>query len=177
MSNFSEKLRVLKDKLKSIKHIEIIVAVVFAIIVIAIYFGAIRSPKKSVENSNQTQTEISTSSTDYAHYLETKLTNVLAKIKGAGEVNVIVTLESGFEYLYATEEETRVLADGSKVTTSTIVLVDGKPVLNKEVYPTIKGVVVTSSGADNITVKLNLMSALQTVVDVNTENITILTGN
>lgn len=178
MSSFTEKLRTLWDRLKKIKHIEIYIALVFAIIVIAIYFLGIRSPsKKDSTPDNPTQSEVTLStSQEYVGYLENKLTNVLSKIKDAGEVNVIVTLENGFEYLYATEEETKVLADGSKVTTSTFIMVDGKPVLSKEVYPTIKGIVVTSSGADNLSVKLNLLNALQTVIDVANENITILTG-
>ena len=90
---------------------------------------------------------------------------------------VILTLEDGFEYIYAKEEEMKVSADGGKVTTSNIVLIDGKPVLEKEVYPQVKGVVVTASGADDVSVRLNLLSALQTVIEVASQNITILTGN
>lgn len=178
MNSFTEKLRALWDKLKKIKHIEIYIAIIFAVIVIAIYFSSIRSPSKnSGSDTPPTQNEQTLSaSQEYATYLENKLTAVLSKIKDAGEVNVIVTLENGFEYLYATEEETRVSADGSKVTTSTVIMVDGKPVLSKEVYPTIKGIVVTSTGADNIAVKLNLLNAVQTVVEVPNENLTILTG-
>ncbi len=110
-------------------------------------------------------------------YLENKLINVLGSVKGAGQVNVVITLENGFEYVYATEEEVRKTADGSQIIIENVILVDGKPVLTKEVYPTIKGVVVTSSGADAVSVKMNLLLALQTVIEVDNSSITILTGN
>lgn len=179
MSNFTSKLKSLWDRIKKVKHIEIYIAVIFAVIILAIYLSTIWSPKKKVpEANNSTENEQTLStSMEYARDLENKLVNVLSKIKGAGDVNVVVTLENGFEYLYATEEETRTATDGSKVTTSKVILVDGKPVVTQEIYPTIKGVLVTSSGADNISVKFSILSALQTVIDVSNENITILTGN
>ncbi len=180
MDNIQEKLHSFWDRLKKIKHIEIYIAVIFAVIIIGIYLSTLGSPTKSDSGPGQNSTETSTtfsSSQEYAEYIENKLVNVLASVKGAGQVKVILTLEDGFEYIYAKEEETKVSADGGKVTTSNIVLIDGKPVLEKEVYPQVKGVVVTASGADDVSVRLNLLSALQTVIEVASQNITILTGN
>lgn len=179
MNNLTEKFHTMFEKIKKIKHIEIYIAIAFAVIIIGIYLSTLISPAKNEDNSQNStnQTETFSSSQEYTEYLENKLTNVLASVKGAGAVNVVVTLENGFEYIYATEDETKTSADGGQVTISKVILVDGKPVLEKEVYPQIKGVVVTASGADDISVKLNLLTALQTVVEVANQNITILTGN
>ena len=174
MSNFTEKLSALWDRLKKIKHIEIYICVFVALMIIGIYFLSFGKSDKTEQISAESDTSFS-SSEEYAEYLENKLELVLAKVKGAGNVSVAITLEQGFEYVYATEEETRT-SGGGQVTTRTPVMVDGKPVLEKKVYPKIKGVIVTSSGGGNITVKMNLLSALLTAVEVEGENVIILEG-
>ena len=176
MSSFTDKLSLFWEKLKKIKHIEIYICVIFAIIIVAVYLTSlgVRSDNSS-QNSTQNTTSFS-SSEEYVEYLENKLELVLANVKGAGRVSVAITLEQGFEYVYATEEETRT-SSGGQVTTRTPVLVDGKPVLEKELYPKIKGVVVTSSGSGNVTVKMNLLNALLTAITVDVSNVIILEGN
>ncbi len=165
------------ERLKKIKHIEIYLTVGFAIIIIAIYLSTLGGGKKTESQDSTENQQNFSSSVEYVDYLENKLESVLASVRGAGQVNVVITLDSGFEYVYASKEETKTSADGGKVTTSQLIMVDGKPVLEKEIYPTIKGIVVTSSGAENVSVKMNLLTALQTVVNVPNQNITILTGN
>ena len=87
------------QKLKSIKHIELIVAVVLGAIVLLIYLSTFGT-KKAEKTSFQ-----ATSTTEYSAMLETKLESILKQINGVGNVSVMVTLESGPEYVYATDEE------------------------------------------------------------------------
>ena len=175
MDNLTHRLSSFWDKLKKIKHIEIYIALIFAAIVMICYFASFKGGgKKDTDTSTNIQT-FSTSS-EYVGYLENKLENVLGQVKGAGNVDIIITLENGFEYVYATEEEVRTSSNGGTVTSSTVVLVDGKPVLEKEIFPSIQGVVVVSQGASDVSVRLNLLSAIQTVVSVDNSKITILTG-
>ena len=108
--------------------------------------------------------------------LENKLENVISQIEGTGNVDVVITLEKGFEYVYLTEEETRTSASGNTTTSTTVVMVDGQPVLIEELYPVIKGIVVVCAGADNVSVKMNIISLIQTVVNVNSSNISIYTS-
>jgi len=173
MSSIGEKMGKVWERLKKIKHIEIYLTVGFAIIIIAIYLSTLGGGKKTESQDSTENQQNFSSSVEYVDYLENKLESVLASVRGAGQVNVVITLDSGFEYVYASKEETKT----RKVTTSQLIMVDGKPVLEKEIYPTIKGIVVTSSGAENVSVKMNLLTALQTVVNVPNQNITILTGN
>lgn len=177
MNKLTDKLHAAFEKLKKIKHIEIYIAVIFAVIIIAIYLSSLGGKPKETEGSDGTQNETFSSSQEYVDYLEHKLINVLTGVKGAGQVNVVITLENGFEYVYATEDETKTVAGGGTVTTSKIIMVDGKPVIEKEIYPTIKGVVIVATGANDITVKMNLLTAVQTVITVINNNITILAGN
>lgn len=178
MNKWTEKLMLLWDRLKKIKHIGLYLALLLAVIVVGIYFMALSSSKEENPSTNlDTNIQTFSSSSEYITWLENKLENVLGKVKGAGNVEIILTLDKGFEYVYATEEEIKELASGGSVTTTKVVLVNGQPVLEEEIFPSIKGIVVVSQGAQDVTVRLNLLSALQTVVNVDNSKITILEGN
>lgn len=163
-------------KIKSIKHIEIIAAVVVGLFVCLIYFSFFGKSSKDDKISQNSTAGYSTI-TEYVDMLENKLCNVLSKISGVGNVNVIITVQSGFTYEYATDTETKTSVSGSTettITTQTVILVSGEPLISREIYPTIKGVVVVAEGAENIAVKLNILTAVETVLDVDENNITIL---
>ena len=81
-------------KLKSIKHIEIILAVLFGLIILLVYFS-------STGASSTSKTHIATSSSSqvsqYTNEIERKLEALLAEISGAGDVKVMVMCESNTE--------------------------------------------------------------------------------
>ena len=177
--SFKTKIKSMFEKVRKIKHIEIYLTVFVAIIIAIIYFSLISSNSAQGDSSTNDDniTQEFSSSMEYVNYLENKLENVLTKVKGAGNVEVAITLEKGFEYIYATEEETHTTSNGTTVTTSTIVMVNGQPVLKEEIYPVIKGIVVISSGADDVSVKMDMLSVIQTVIDVSSSKINIIQGN
>lgn len=77
-------------KLKSIKHIEIILAILFGLIILLVYF----SSTFSANNSNKDyKTENSTVVSAYISEVENKLENILSKINGAGNVAVMLMVE------------------------------------------------------------------------------------
>lgn len=171
----TDKFKALYEKIKKVKHIQIYIAIGLAVIIALIYFSTVfNKPKESSSTKDDNISKEFSSSLEYVDYLENKLENVLTKVKGAGDVEVIITLEKGFEYVYVTEEETRTTSNGTTVTTSTVVLVDGQPVLEEEIYPIISGLVVVASGTDNINVKMNILSVIQTVIDIDNSKINIL---
>lgn len=129
------------DKVKSVKHIEIYIALLIGLIICAVYFTLFTGSGKT-DTNNDISTEEFTTSEEYVDYLENKLCNVLSKISGVGNVSAIITLETGFTYEYATDTETKTTTSGSNettITTDTIIIVDGEPVVIKEIYPVIKG--------------------------------------
>lgn len=170
---FYDYLKKFTENIKTNRKLQIGLAILLAFVLVLCYFLFIRSPSSNNQDKGQ-QSVITSSAEAYASNLESKLENGLSQVKGAGEVSVLVTLGSGFEYVYATEEEIRETSSGT-TTTSTIILVSGEPVLVKEIYPEINGVLVSATGADDISVKVNLITAIQTVIDVANEDITILT--
>lgn len=170
------------QKLKNIKHIEIYLLCIFAIILIVIYSSSIKnkSPKQQTQDSFTAQ--------EYSEYLEKKLSGILSNISGAGTVKVMITLDGGMKYEYEKQSEeittsNEVGGNTNKKTTKNeevvIVTINGKatPLIIKESYPNVCGVVVVASGATNIQVKLNIMKAIKTLLNINEENVQILVGN
>lgn len=172
-------------KLKQVKHIGLIVTVIFILILLIILFGNFDFLRISTSSINASQTASSTyiSSSEYVGNMEQKLKTIISKIKGAGKVDVMVTLESGTNLLLASNDETKTVKSGSDSTTTVsvnpIILEqsgDGAPIVIGEVLPKIKGVVVVSSGAGNIAVRMNILNAVQTLLDLNDTQIQILVG-
>lgn len=171
------KVKAFFERFKKIKHIHIYIAVLIGILVCVVYFCNFR-PKKTSDKIDDSSTENYGTSVEYVDYLENKLSNVLSKVSGVGKVEVIITLENGFSYEYATDTETKTMVSGgteTTVTTETVILVSNEPVVTKEIYPSIKGVVVVAEGAKDVSVRLNILTAVETVLEVDRNNITILT--
>lgn len=169
------------DKIKGIKHFEIIIVVAFCAILLLIYSSTFSSDNQQENTLTALTTE------EYANYLENKLSNVLSQINGAGNVSVMITLSCGIEYVYATnttEETTTQTVAGTTTTQTTkteeiiLVSVSGKnsPIIIRENLPKVSGVVVVSSGANNISVMLELQKAVMALLEVNAEDIEILVG-
>lgn len=179
MDNLKTKLSAFFEKLKKLKRKEVLIAVGLAVILAIAYF-AFLVPKSSEKPSQAPQNDITSqtfsSSSEYTEYLENKLENVITSVKGAGDVKVILSLEKGFEYIYATEEETKTTSNGTSITTVSILMVDGQPVIKEEIYPLVGGVVVIASGAEDVGVRMNILSIIQTVVKVDNSKINILDG-
>ena len=113
---------------------------------------------------------------------EERLKKILETIKGAGQVEIMITFEIGSEIIPAlntvesvetTEEKdsnggTRVVNTQNK-NNSTVITNDSsgnKPVVIKEIKPQVKGVIVVAEGAENIEVKAKLYEAVKTVLQI-----------
>lgn len=70
---------------------------------ILLIFGSefIKSPVKTETQQQETDTQ-----SDYCDTLEEKLKAVLSKTEGTGRVEVMITLQSSDEKIYATDEKT-----------------------------------------------------------------------
>ena len=100
----------------------------------------------------------------------------------------MVMVESGIEYVYATESEevtnSNTISSGSstKTTTTDSILTVSKngtstPVIVKENMPKVTGVIIVASGATSASVRLELLKAVQALLNVDSKNVEILVGN
>ncbi|MBQ7903137.1 MAG: hypothetical protein IJ362_05345 [Oscillospiraceae bacterium] len=125
----------------------------------------------------------------YRRYIEETLTELLSSVHGAGQVKVMVTLESGEENVYAWQEKTTqdvktVAADvnGQQSDRYTyeneIVMVsdgnDKKALVEKTLQPTVQGVVVVCAGADDIKVVSDITDAVSVALNVSSNRICVI---
>lgn len=162
------------QKLKGVKHIELILALVLGAIIIVIYISSL-----GTDTSQQSSTQNFSSISEYSAFLENKLANVLAQINGAGNVSAMITFETGTEYVYANNEESKINTNTSSNSTTSTTTTSTSPneeLLIKEILPKISGVIIVASGAKDTNVKLEIIKAVQAVLDVPIANIEVLVG-
>ncbi len=105
---------------------------------------------------------------------ESRLEAILSQIDGAGEVSVMITYYSSTEKNIAYETKTASREDKSEESEDRkAVMTDGMPMVVKEVYPKVKGVIVTAQGAGNTTVKSAISEAVAAALDVPVHRICI----
>lgn len=155
-------------KLKNNKKLQIILIIVCVLLLIFIFIGNFISKDISGE-------EVS-SIDSYVKNLENKLSETLSKVEGAGDVSVVITVESGMETVLASKINTTETTNGIQ-TEETPIIVNGKTVIVKELYPKIVGVLIVAEGADNITVMKRLQQATLSLLDININQIEILSMN
>ncbi len=109
----------------------------------------------------------------YVSDLENKLSSTLSKVSGVGEVAVAITVESGKETILATKKTTNETADGVK-TEETPIIINGKTVIVKELYPKIIGVLIVAKGADNFSVLARIQQATISLLNIDLKQIEIL---
>lgn len=187
LANLLDKIPFLK-KLKNVKHIGIIICIIFISLLLLIYFSGTSTKKTTTTNANSgTSTSDITfsSSYDYIKNTEARLEKVLGSLEGVKKVKVMVTLESGPEIIIATntEEETKILENGKEknvtiIRTPIIVNENGenKPIILMEILPKINGVLVVANGAEDVRTKLNIYTAIQTLISISSDKIQVFAG-
>ena len=125
--------------------------------------------------------------TDGAAALESRLEGILGRIDGVGEVEVMITLKSGYTYTYAVTE--KVNSDVSEeyksddqrksqqknTTEQSYVMVEdgGSPLVTALNEPEIKGVVVVCAGGGAPKVVAQVTAAVKTALDISSAKITV----
>lgn len=114
--------------------------------------------------------------------MEARLSQTLSKVQGAGDVSVMLTLQSRQRQILASDEVSVLDADGSsRLERSTVILSGGTgagetPVVLQEVMPSYQGALVVCEGGDNAKVKLKLLEAVAALTGLGTDKITICKG-
>ena len=107
-----------------------------------------------------------------------QLSDILSKVKGAGDVQVLLTVQAGEETRYQLDEVTEVTEQGSSTKVSTIILsnMDKQQAgLVRQVIPPIyKGAVVVCQGGDDPSVKLAITEAVSKVTGLGADRISVL---
>ena len=150
----------MKKILNSIKskYIIPIVLIIIGIILLAI-------PSKKAESSVQ-NTELDILS--YANEIETKLTELLLKVDGIEEVNVMITFENIGE---------QVLAENKSSSSSEYVIISGEDIDEgiklTEIFPTVRGASIVCTNGNDAVVKEKITSLVSSALGIPTNRITV----
>ncbi len=154
------------DKIKNNKFLQY--GLIIFIILAVILFIFLSKDSKTTSLENKTEMEL------YVSNLENKLSSVLSEVEGAGEVKVVITVDGGIETILASKTTTTETQNGKEIV-ETPILVNGKTVVLKELYPKIKGVLIVSEGAKNLVVLSKIQQATVSLLNVNVNQVEILT--
>lgn len=126
---------------------------------------------------------------DYSTFLEGKLINILKKIKGVGEIDVMITLEDTSEKIPASNitksseltEETDSEGGIRKVVREEenrqTLQIGNSIVVLKEIQANIKGVIVVAEGAENLVVLESIYEAVKTGLGINGNKVQVFPSN
>ncbi len=149
------------------------------------FFPINKTTQRSENNSQPMDTQL------YAQQLEERLETLLSTVHGVGRNQVMVTMEQGPEYVYATEEKNSMQTDqtseSDKISTENkssdeekyimIATDEGdQPLLLTQLAPRVKGVVVVCEGGNNETVCRQVVQVLATALDIGENRICVAVG-
>ncbi len=147
----------------------------------------------SNENDNELRERHETNlmEENYASSIESKLEEILKKIKGVGDVHVMITFEDTeekvpvFNTTQTTERTDEKDAQGgtreiTREDFSQQIVIGGSGdslMIIKETKPRVKGVIVVAEGAEDIAIKEKLYSAVKTVLGISGNKVEVYSSN
>ena len=143
----------------------ILIAVCVTVILIAVFLGAFKNTGSKAETKDAVS--------EYVYGLERKLETLLSQVDGAGRVSVAINVESGMETVLAVSSTVKESSNGRE-TVTTPILVNGKTVVLKELYPKISGVLIVCEGANKLTVYTKIQQATLSLLDIDVNRVEIL---
>ena len=158
-----------------------LIKLVMIIAVIAL-FGILLSESTGDKKNGATNAQQSFEAQSAEESIEKRLQKILAQIDGVGAVKVMVTFESSEENVYSADVETSSQSDEqgqSQSEKKKLLTVDNSgesPVVEKQIQPQIRGVIVVCEGADNVTVKEAVTDAVKAGLGVSLSNISVVRG-
>lgn len=156
------------NKVKASKKLQYICVIILVVLSIIVLFFSY----KNNDGKNEPTDEV----TAYVTSIENKLSSALSKVSGAGRVEVVITVQSGMETILAMKTTEKQTANGIEIETTPLI-VNGKTVVVKETFPKIVGVLIVAEGAEKISVMNKIQQATISLLDININQIQILSMN
>lgn len=100
----------------------------------------------------------------YTEALEEKIENFLKTVEGVNKAEVILTLDTSNESVYAKN------ASGLDY----ILTSDGKPISITEIYPTVRGVAIACTGGDRDDIKIKITELISAYLGISSNRIKIV---
>jgi len=189
-----------KISLKDIGLPKLVIMLVAGILIIMLSVpGVFERDKKSKNKNNDdniqvVQNDMNSTNRDantYISEMENKLKNILKKVSGIGDVEVMITLKSTGKQIplkdYPSIEESLNEVDGEggsrtnssvKRDESTVLVRDGKggeaPYILQETEPEVEGVLVIAEGGDNVQIIIDIIEAVEVLFNVPAHKVKVM---
>lgn len=164
MKDFIEKLKELSKKPMFLKA-----AVAAGILAIALILLSDMSGSGKKQEASDVSVDFAYSDL-YSESLNTELSELLSSIEGVGKAQVMITVSSTEEYVYAEE-----IKRGTSQAEKSFVIIDNgsqeEALVKKVNNPQISGVVIVCEGGDDPRVCEKIYKAVSTVLDIPTSKI------
>lgn len=173
------------------KRIENLISLLIILVITLIVINKIMDgdEKENLEIKNEVGVEFAKENVEYnsSTDLEKRLENILSKISGVGDVSVLLTYKEtqalvpiyNINSSISTVEE-KDTSGGSRITETENLQKDvvtsnsnADIVTEKSIMPIIEGAIIAASGADDINVKSNIISAVEAVTGIATHKIQV----
>lgn len=138
-----------------------------------IIFGTFGEKQEEFEEISKNQKE-NMSTLEYIEALENKIGNIAEQITGSGNVRVIVSVSSGTEYIYVSDEKTGENSFSKEYVTVRTENGADELILFKEIYPEVTGVSVACKGGDSPEIQAKLIAVISTSLNVGSNRICIV---
>ncbi len=142
------------------------------VLIVGIVLMLIPSREKSVEIEEDTLL------TQETLTFEEQLAQILSTVSGAGKVKVMLSVMTGEEVLYQTDEDYAGSEDNDTWRKDTVTVSDAQRVENGLIKqknpPTYQGAVVVCQGADSPSVRLAIVDAVSKITGLGTDKISIM---
>ena len=140
---------------------------------VLIIFGTFGEKKKENEEIFENSKE-NVSTLEYIQNLENKIGNIAEQITGSSNVRVIVSVSSGTEYIYVSNEKRGENSSSKEYITVRTENGADELILFKEIYPEVTGVSVACKGGDSPEVQAKLIAVISTSLNVGSNRICIV---
>lgn len=110
--------------------------------------------------------------------VEDQLSQILSCVQGAGKVQVMLSIASGEETLFQTDDDHTTNSDTASVRSDTVTVTDAdrrETGLIRQINPPVYGgAIIVCQGADNPTVRFAVVEAVSKVTGLGTDKISVL---
>ena len=164
------------DKVKEVFSSKKSVPLLACILCIGVILILISNPKsnenkKQSEESNSQISNIDVKENELSQkYIKEELTEILSKVSGVGEVDVLITYASTGENLALKDEDNQ----GSEKTVMQTESSNSQPYIYKRLYPEIEGVIIVAQGGDAVSVKSAITDAVSAVLKIPIHKVKVL---
>ena len=173
----------MNDILENLKNLKIgkknIILVAIAVLIMVLLLVSEFLTPENTENISKENTEIYSS--QYIEKTEKELEALLENISGAGEVEVMITLENCYENVfakgYSEKNDSKTDSQKSESEEEYIIIKNGSNneecLVVKVLQPTVKGVAVIAQGAGNTQVKNAITQTVCALFDISTAKVSV----